>query len=88
GQGQFGEAEQLFSQLARVGSLRQIPQAYLYQGIARLATISASDVQGARQQRLRAVSSFQNALRFDAAIALPAGYQKYARDLAEARQTL
>jgi tetratricopeptide (TPR) repeat protein len=88
GQGQFGEAEQLFSRLARLGSLRQIPLAYLYQGIARLASISASDVQGARQQRLRAVSSFQNALRFDAAIPLPAGYQKYARDLAEARQTL
>jgi hypothetical protein len=88
GQGQFGEAEQLFSQLARVGNLRQIPQAYLYQGIARLATIAASDVQGARQQRLRAISSFQNALRFDAAISLPTGYQKYARDLAEARQTL
>ena len=87
GQGQFGEAEQLFSQLARVGNLRQIPQAYLYQGIARLATLSASDVQGARQQRLRAVSSFQNALRFDATSQLPAGYQKYAQDLAEARQT-
>ncbi len=88
GQGQFGEAEQLFSRLARVGSLRQIALAYLYQGIARLATISASDVQGARQQRLRAVSSFQNALRFDSVIQLPAGYEKYARDLAEARQTL
>lgn len=88
GQGQFGEAESTFSKVVRLGNLKQVPLAYLYQGIARLATISASDVQGARQQRLRAISSFQNALRFDTAIQLPAGYEKYARDLAEARQTL
>ena len=88
GQGQFTEADQLFSRLARIGNLRQIALAYLYQGIARLATLSASDVQGARQQRLRALSSFQNALRFDVVIQLPAGYEKYSRDLAEARQTL
>jgi Tfp pilus assembly protein PilF len=88
GQGQFAEAELLFTRLTRLGNLRQISQAYLNQGISRLATISASDVQGARQQRLRAISSFQNALRFDASISLPRGYEKYARDLAEARQTL
>ncbi len=88
GQGQFGEADGVFSRLVRTGNLRQVAFAYLYQGIARLATISAADVQGGRQQRLRALSSFQNALRFDAAIQLPAGYEKYARDLAEARQTL
>ena len=88
GQGQFAEADQHFARLARVGNSRQIAFAYLYQGIARLATIAASDVQGGRQQRLRALSSFQNALRFDTAIQLPVGYEKYARDLAEARQTL
>ena len=88
GQGQFVEADLLFARLARIGSLRQISQAYLYQGISRLATVTASDVQGGRQQRLRAISSFQNALRFDASVGLPRGYEKYARDLAEARQTL
>ena len=88
GQGQFVEADLVFTRVARIGNPRQISQAYLNQGVARLATITASDVQGGRQQRLRAISSFQNALRFDASISLPRGYEKYARDLAEARQTL
>ena len=88
GQGQFVEAELVFTRLARIGNPHQISQAYLSQGVARLATITASDVQGGRQQRLRAISSFQNALRFDASVSLPRGYEKYARELAEARQTL
>lgn len=87
-EGRFGEAEALFSTLVRSGGLSRIAISYLYQGIARLAQTRTADISAARQQQLKARASFLNALRFDAAAVLPAGYEKYAKELSEARQLL
>lgn len=87
-EGRFGEAEALFSGLVRSGGLTKIAISYIYQGIARLAQTRIADVAVARQQQLKARASFVNALHFDAGATLPIGYEKYARELSEARQLL
>lgn len=87
-EGRFSDAETLFSNLVRSGGVAQIAASYIYQGIARLAQTRSADITAARQQQLKARASFVNALRFDAGVFLPAGYEKYARELSEARQLL
>mgnify|MGYP001328538601 CR=1 FL=1 len=86
--GRFSEAEAIFSGLVRSGGLTTIAISYIYQGIARLAQTRVADISMARQQQLKARGSFVNALRFDGNATLPAGYEKYARELSEARQLL
>lgn len=87
-EGRFSEAEEIFSGLVRSGNFARIAHSYIYQGIARLAQVRTSDVVGARQQLMKARTSFVNALRFDANAAIPPEYEKYSRDFSEARHFL
>lgn len=87
-EGRFSEAENIFSSLVRSGSLARIAHSYIYQGIARLAQIRASDIVDANQKLMKARASFVNALRFDANASIPSGYEKYAREFSEARHFL
>lgn len=87
-EGRFSDAESLFSNLVRSGGVAQVAISYVYQGISRLAQTRVSDITAARQQQIKARASFVNALRFDAGVILPLGYEKYARELSEARQLL
>ena len=87
-EGHFAEAESLFSKLTRTASVAKVAEAYVFQGIARLASVTTADVSLARQLQLKARASFVNALRFDPAAILPTGYDKFAQNFAEARQVL
>lgn len=87
-EGRFSDAETLFSNLVRSGGVAQVAVSYIYQGIARLAQTRSADITTARQQQLKARASFVNALRFDTGVFLPVGYEKYTRELSEARQLL
>lgn len=86
--GRFGEAEALFEKTTRTRGSRYIASSYIYLGISHLARINPSNVNEARKRQLKGLACFQNALRFDRGIALPAGYDKYQPVFNKAKEQL
>jgi tetratricopeptide (TPR) repeat protein len=86
--GRFDEAAGIFEKLTRTRGNKRIATAYVYLGIATLARINPAKVIEAKKLRLKGIASFQNALRFDRAISLPAGYGKFKDQFAEALKQL
>jgi TPR repeat protein len=86
--GRFDEAAGIFDKLTRIHGNKRIAMAYVYLGITTLARINPAKVIEAKQLRLKGIASFQNALRFDRAVSLPAGYGKYKNQFAEALKQL
>lgn len=86
--GKFDEAAGIFEKLTRTRGNKRIATAYVYLGITTLARINPAKVIEAKQLRLKGIASFQNALRFDRSVSLPAGYGKYKDQFAEASKQL
>jgi len=86
--GSFGEAANLFEKTTKIRGSRYIASAYRYLGISHLARINPANVNEARKRHLKGLACFQNALRFDDGIALPAGYDKYQPVFDEAKERL
>jgi tetratricopeptide (TPR) repeat protein len=86
--GRFDEAAGIFDKLTRIHGNKRIAMAYVYLGITTLARINPAKVIEAKQLRLKGIASFQNALRFDRGVSLPAGYGKYKNQFAEALKQL
>jgi tetratricopeptide (TPR) repeat protein len=86
--GKFDEAAGIFEKLTRIHGNKRIALAYVYLGITTLARINPAKVIEAKKLRLKGISSFQNALRFDRAISLPVGYGKFKDQFAEALKQL
>jgi len=86
--GKFDEAAGIFDKLTRTHGNNRIAMAYVYLGITTLARINPAKVIEAKKLRLKGIASFQNALRFDRAVSLPAGYGKFKDELAEALKRL
>ena len=86
--GRFEEAANLFDKTTKIRGSKYIAPAYLYLGISHLARINPANINEARKLHLKGLSSFQNALRFDDNIALPAGYDKYQPVFYEAKERL
>jgi hypothetical protein len=86
--GRFDEAAGIFEKLTRTRGNKRIAVAYVYLGITTLARINPAKVIEAKKLRLKGIASFQNALRFDRAISLPANYGKYRDQFAEAVKKL
>ncbi|MDA8428378.1 MAG: tetratricopeptide repeat protein [Geobacteraceae bacterium] len=82
--GKFHDATGIFEKLTRTRGYKHIAMAYVYLGITTLARINPAQVIEAKTLHLKGIASFQNALRFDRAISLPAGYGKYKHQFAEA----
>jgi tetratricopeptide (TPR) repeat protein len=82
--GKFDEAAGIFEKLTRTHGNKNIAMAYVYLGITTLARINPAKVIEAKKLRLKGINSFQNALRFDRAVSLPAGYGKFKDQFAEA----
>lgn len=87
-EGRFEEAARTFEKLVGTPDFAGIANAYLYLGIANLARINPSHVTEAKTLRLKGFASFQNALRFDRAVTLPKGYEKFREVFEEARKGL
>lgn len=88
GKGNFEEAANLFEKTTRIRGSRHIASAYLYLGIIHLARINPAHVHEARKRHLKGLACFQNALRFESAIALPEGFDKYQPVFDEAKKRL
>ena len=86
--GRFDEAAGIFEKLTRTHGNKSIAMAYVYLGITTLARINPAKVIEAKKLRLKGITSFQNALRFDRAVSLPAGYGKFKDQFAEALKQL
>ena len=86
--GKFDEAAAIFDKLTRTHGNNSIAMAYVYLGITTLARINPAKVIEAKKLRLRGKASFQNALRFDRTVSLPAGYGKFKDQFAEALKQL
>ena len=86
--GTFDEAGAIFEKLTRTHGNKRIALAYVYLGVTTLARINPAKVIEAKQLRLKGIANFQNALRFDRAVSLPAGYGKYKDQFAEAVKKL
>ena len=86
--GRFDEAESLFEKTAKTRGTKYIASAYLYLGISHLARINPANINDARKRNLKGLACFQNALRFDGGIALPAGYDKYQPVFDKAKEQL
>jgi len=86
--GKFDEAAGIFEKLTRTHGNKRIAMAYVYLGITTLARINSAKVIEAKKLRLKGIASFQNALRFDRAVSLPAGYGKFKGQFAEALKQL
>lgn len=86
--GRFDEAAGIFEKLTRIHGNKHIATAYVYLGITTLARINPAKVIEAKKLRLKGIASFQNALRFDRAVSLPAGYGKFKGQFAEALKQL
>jgi Sel1 repeat len=86
--GRFDEAAGIFERLTRTHGNKSIAMAYVYLGITTLARINPAKVIEAKKLRLKGITSFQNALRFDRAVSLPAGYGKFKDQFAEALKQL
>jgi tetratricopeptide (TPR) repeat protein len=86
--GQFDAAAKLFEKLARTQGYQNVAGAYVYLGITSLARTNQSKVNEAKKLRLKGIASFQNALRFDRKVTLPAGYLKFKDIFEEARSSL
>lgn len=86
--GKFDEAAGIFEKLTRTHGNKSIAMAYVYLGITTLARINPAKIIEAKKLRLKGISSFQNALRFDRAVSLPAGYGKFKDQFAEALKQL
>ena len=86
--GKFDEAAGIFDKLTRTHGNNRIAMAYVYLGITTLARINPAKVIEAKKLRLKGINSFQNALRFDRSVSLPAGYGKFKDEFAEALKRL
>jgi TPR repeat protein/TolA-binding protein len=86
--GRFGEAAQLFEKMTKIRGFKYIASAYIYLGVTHLARINPANINEARKLRLKGLACFQNALRFDNKIVLPAGYDKYQPVFEEAKKKL
>lgn len=86
--GRFEEAASFFEKTTKIRGFKNIASAYIYLGISHLARINSADINEARKLRLKGVSCFQNALRFERGIGLPAGYDKYQPVFDEAKERL
>jgi TPR repeat protein len=86
--GRFGEAEAFFEKTTRTRGSKYIASSYIYLGISHLARINPAHVSDARKRELKGLASFQNALRFDPGISLPAGYDKYQPVFNKAKEQL
>ncbi|MEE9911299.1 MAG: sel1 repeat family protein [Deltaproteobacteria bacterium] len=86
--GRFEEAANFFEKTTKIRGSKYIAQAYIYLGISHLARINPANIRDARKLRLKGLACFQNALRFDDVIALPAGYDKYQTVFDEAKKRL
>lgn len=75
--GRFEEAAILFDKTTKMRGFKHIAQAYMYIGVSHLARINPANVNEARKLQLKGLASFQNALRFEKNVTLPAGYDKY-----------
>jgi tetratricopeptide (TPR) repeat protein len=86
--GKFDEAAGIFDKLTRTHGNKHIAMAYVYLGITTLARIDPAKVIEAKKLRLKGIASFQNALRFDRTVSLPAGYGKFKDEFTEALKRL
>lgn len=86
--GRFEEAARLFEKTTKVRGFKYIASAYIYLGVTHLARINQANITEARKFRLKGLACFQNALRFDNSVALPAGYDKYQPVFEEAKKKL
>lgn len=86
--GRFEEAANLFEKATKIRGSNYIASAYIYLGVSHLARINPANIKEARRFRLKGLASFQNALRFDDGITLPAGYDKYQPVFDEAKERL
>src|SRR5512133_42510 len=86
--GKFDEAAGVFEKLTRTHGNKSIAMSYVYLGITTLARINPAKVREAKKLRLNGIANFQNALRFDRAVSLPAGYGKFKDQFAEASKQL
>jgi TPR repeat protein len=86
--GHFDAAAKLFEKLTRTPGYTDIAIAYVYLGIANLARINPSKIVEAKKLRLKGFSSFQNAMRFDRMVTLPANYEKFRDVFEEAKKLL
>lgn len=75
--GRFEEAAILFDKTAKIRGFKHIAPAYMYMGVSYLARINPANVKEARKLHLKGLACFQNALRFESGVTLPAGYDKY-----------
>ena len=86
--GRFEEAANFFEKTTKIRGSKYIASAYIYLGISHLARINQAHINEARKLHLKGVANFQNALRFNSDIALPAGYDKYQPVFDEAKERL
>ncbi|MRR15367.1 MAG: hypothetical protein EG826_02795 [Deltaproteobacteria bacterium] len=86
--GRYSEAARYFEKTTKIRGSGHIASAYIYLGISHLARINPANINEARKLHLKGLAYFQNALRFDDAIALPAGFDKYQSVFEEAKGRL
>ncbi len=86
--GRYDEAARYFEKATKIRGSGYIALAYVYLGISNLARINPANINEARKRHLKGLAYFQNALRFDNAIALPAGFDKYQPVFEEAKRRL
>jgi len=86
--GRYDEAARYFEKATKIRGSGYIASAYIYMAISNLARINPANINEARKLHLKGLSYFQNALRFDDAIALPAGFDKYQPVFEEAKRRL
>jgi len=86
--GRYDEAARYFEKATKIRGSGYIASAYIYLGISNLARINPANINEARKLHLKGLAYFQNALRFDDAIALPAGFDKYQSVFEEAKRRL
>jgi len=86
--GRYDEAARYFEKATKIRGSGHIASAYIYLGISNLARINPANINEARKLHLKGLVYFQNALRFDDAIALPAGFDKYQSVFEEAKRRL
>ena len=86
--GHYGEALQHFEKTTKIRGSKYIASAYIYLGVSHLARINPARITEARKLRLKGLACFQNALRFDGGVVLPAGYDKYQPVFEEAKGRL
>ncbi|MBN1664964.1 MAG: sel1 repeat family protein [Deltaproteobacteria bacterium] len=86
--GRFEDASRLFEKVTKIRGFKHIAAGYIYLGVTYLARINPANVRQARTFRLKGIAYFQNALRFNKSIALPAGYHKFQDVFEEAKKRL